>query len=343
MLNNSDRDEDDFDTWYKIIKKLGCVYTLDDTGSDIEALDKDSAQMDVSFLIQQGGTNITDKSDYITEIINEPQKVLQEPCSAFLLDIDPSKAQDIQNKYGVICQSTRKLKNNIWTKDYNNSYVNIGQGKNDHSWKDVFPTDEIPRNSLIIIDRYLFSNYDQGLHNLEEIVSNSMPLTLAKGVNFHVLLIYDPTKVENSSVNNFKHLSTELNSIKNRIRKEKDFFIDFEVLAITKDDYSYDDTHNRRIISNYFIVSAEHMLKAFSSEGNGLCNQVINCNTLFSRGLDTKSKSDMPNDTHISILENLSSMVDFAQNKSKVALPYSLNGNSNLSISNIKNRIINCL
>ena len=39
MLNNSDRDEDDFDTWYKIIKKLGCVYTLDDTGSDIEALD----------------------------------------------------------------------------------------------------------------------------------------------------------------------------------------------------------------------------------------------------------------------------------------------------------------
>ena len=170
-----------------------------------------------------------------------------------------------------------------------------------------------------------------------------MPLTLAKGVNFHVLLIYDPTKVENSSVNNFKHLSTELNSIKNRIRKEKDFFIDFEVLAITKDDYSYDDTHNRRIISNYFIVSAEHMLKAFSSEGNGLCNQVINCNTLFSRGLDTKSKSDMPNDTHISILENLSSMVDFAQNKSKVALPYSLNGNSNLSISNIKNRIINCL
>lgn len=342
FLRNIELDDEEQETWYKIIKSQGCLYVKNDLDEDVDQLDEDNAQFSPSFLIEESGIHQEDCTDYINSIKSNPNVVLINPCSAFLLDIEKEEADKIQREYGVICQSTSNLKGKIWIKEKNNTYISLHKvNDNKHSWSQVFPSEEMPSNTLILIDRYLFTNREQGIFNVKQILNFALPKHFSKNYPYQILLIFDPTKIGGKV--DFKKISTELNSVKKAIRIDRGYNIDLEVLGVTKDNYDYDDTHNRRIISNYYIIYAEHMLKAFTLHNNSLCSQVIRCDSLFHVGLDAGTSSDMPLSTHTEILTILKDLLEYAVNKAPKSFLFSSNGNSNLGVENVKNRLINCL
>ena len=105
---------------------------------------------------------------------------------------------------------------------------------------------------MIFIDRYLFSDdsngilTQDGLDNVYEILNKALPEKL--GVDFHVLLIFDATAMGKNPLT-FEELSLKLEQLRKRIRRPFDIII--EAISINHSDFNYDETHNRRILSNY--------------------------------------------------------------------------------------------
>lgn len=209
--------------------------------------------------------------------------------SAYLLDTNIDIAKNIQRKYGVICQSTRDLsicplveQAKLWSLDT--------EEKN-HSWKELFQSDtKVPSNALIIIDRYLFSydgdsSFVDGINNIKQILSSVVPRTLE--CPYQVLILFDETKNDrNFSIEYFRE------ELCNFVEEELDcsFPIEIELLSINKDCNNYGDTHNRRILMNYAVVSTDHLLKAFRSDGRSvICDQDIKIEYLYSGGLYDRS------------------------------------------------------
>jgi hypothetical protein len=64
-----------------------------------------------------------------------------------------------------------------------------------------------------------------------------------------------------------------------------------EILGITPDSDIYDELHNRRIVSNYYIIKVEHKLAAFNKNVS-TCLQTITPQVLFT--VDSLNKNSTP-------------------------------------------------
>lgn len=356
ILNEQNKNDDDKDNWYKIIQKQKNIYILDDKNISNSNLSVEEAQKNPLFLLSLGNKNLEDRTDYITDIYNNSQLVLENPCGAFLLDVDKSKADEIQKKYGVICQSTSSLNGSFWKSDIYNAHISVYPNDKSHSWEDFLRgVNKLPSNSLLIIDRYLFTyendyktTLEDGVDNLFSILNAILPNDFSD--NYHVLLIFDGEELSetkntqilfrdnsiHSKEDSFKKLSKLLDSRKKLLKKN--YNVIFELVSLSSKNYGYSETHNRRILTNYCIVRVEHLLKAFKNK-SGTCEQFIDCDTLFSVGIEKNTKSDAPQKAHSNLLMSLKDAFILAKGNADVNYLYAFNKNSDLSIKNLVNRL----
>lgn len=276
-------------SWFILLTKQNVIY-----------LDKDICQDwscdDPLFMFSQS-YEITLKeasTDYNTDLEANPQDVLNHPHDAFLLDIDQAKADAIQRQYGVVCQSTKDL--SFCDVSEKGCHFSLNKGENTHSWKELFADkNRIPANSLIIVDRYLFgyegklkSGYRDGVNNIKQILSSALPDSV--NCDFHVLVIFD---ARSSTDHNFDldAVAKELEGYKVNVLK-KSYPVDIELFSVSSKNLQYGETHNRRILSNYYIVTADHLLKVFKRDGSSITTQNLYLDYSFSEGL--RDRSDMP-------------------------------------------------
>jgi len=208
-----------------------------------------------------------------------------------------------------------------------------------------------PSNSLIFIDRYLFSEdsnglkSEDGINNVFDILNKILPHTLDK--EYHILLVFDASTLSKSPLNNnsnanesytpFKRISTQINSLKKRLNRTYNIVI--ETVSIDHNCGYYSDTHNRRILSNYFIIRAEHSLKAFR-DSKSLYSQSLFLDWGASKGIVRSRKSDVPANALNKCLKGIKNAINQLK-ESKEPPSFSQNGNSNISIQEIKNRLLN--
>lgn len=357
ILDEQDKDVAQQDNWYKILQKQKVIYVLSDKNIDYSNLSTEQAQINPLFLLLQSGKDFVDTTHYLNDIDNNPQRVLENPCGAFLLDIDKTKADDIQKKYGVICQSTGSIDGSFWKSNVYNAHISISKDEKDHSWNEFLKGINIlPSNSLLVIDRYLFSyendsktSLEDGIDNLFDILKAILPDTFSKSEDYHILLIFDGKELNepknskclfgdesiHSNDECFEKLAKTLMSKKKELNRN--YNILFEIVSLTSDNYGYADTHNRRILTNYCIIRADHLLKAFK-DNKGTCAQNIDSDTLFSTGID-KGKSDMPEKAHTDLLTSLKKALDYARGEAAPNYKYALNKNVGKSIKDLINRL----
>ncbi len=358
ILNEQDKNVAQQDNWYKILQKQKNIYVLFDKNIDYSNLSVEEAQINPLFLLLQSGKEFIDSTSYLKDIENHSKNVLDNPCGAFLLDIDKTKADDIQKKYGVICQSTNSLNGSFWKSDIYNAHISISPNDKSHSWEEFLKgINSIPSNSLLIIDRYLFSyendyktTLEDGINNLFSILNSLLPDSFSKSEDYHVMLIFDGKElieIKNSkflfgdnSVHNIDECFAKLAKLISSKKKDlkRDYNILFELVSLTSDNFGYSDTHNRRILTNYCIIRADHLLKAFKNN-LGTCEQNIDCDTLFSTGIDKNTKSDAPEKAHSSLLTALRSVFDYAKGDAAPNYKYALNKNGEKSIKDLVNRL----
>lgn len=202
------------------------------------------------------------KSDYINTIIDHPEKVLENPSSLFILNISIAEAENIQTSYGVICMSGKNVSTRFLI-DTNDEHT-IAEGEQfGNGWSTVLKSVKaIPSNALLLIDRYLFSvttpKYGSGIDNVQSILDALLPKKFLG--EYHVTIVFDnKSKNENYKFDDIVYL---LDKAKKGLHR--DYTINMEILGITPDSKIYDESHNRRIVSNYYIVKVEHKLAAFN-------------------------------------------------------------------------------
>ena len=220
----------------------------------------------------------TTRTEYIKKIPTKPESVLKNPSSLFILDIPITEAKKIQVEYGVMCRSG--MDTNISSLiDINDEHTTDKNEPLGRGWDMVLDSVEsLPSNALILTDRYLFkttnAKYGNGFDNVRSILSELLPKELS--TSYHVTVIFDKDSID--PLYNFQTIAKRLNDIKDEFKRP--YPIMMEVLGMTEDNETYYHLHNRRIVSNYFVVKVDYSLAAFNKTV-GTADQTIIPQVLF--------------------------------------------------------------
>ena len=214
----------------------------------------------------------------MTKLKAHPENVLKNPSSLYILDIPSAEALAIQKTYGVMCLSSAAPDisplidiNDEHTTDKNEP---LGRG-----WDTVLDSVEfLPSNALILTDRYLFkttnAKYGNGFDNVRSILTELLPREL--NTTYHITIVFDKDSID--PLYNFQTIAKRLNDIKEEFKRP--YPIMMEVLGITGKNDTYHNLHNRRIVSNYFVVKMDYRLAAFN-KAVGTVDQTITPQVLF--------------------------------------------------------------
>lgn len=291
--------------WYNIFMSGNVAEVCIPEDLDDEVVDS-MGSIDIIGNLQLLGTTVKTDAEYIKDIPQNSRRVLENPNAVFLLDIETKKAEDIQNQYGVLCQSIDSIDDNVLTKAYE---YDLTDGQEGVDWNVYFDRTNhtLPSNALIICDRYMFSadsksgpkvaqdTLELGLINIRCILNTVLP----KRYNdeYNILIVFDSStlgKNDEQETNMFKSIVDDLKNYADGIKKHRHYKIRFDLISVDHNCINYKKLHNRRIISNYFIVRADYKLQAF--KGNvSTATQTIFYDALFSKIVPMKpSGPDCP-------------------------------------------------
>jgi hypothetical protein len=291
--------------WYNIFMSGNVAEVC--VPEDIIDEDIDSmGAIDIIGNLQLLGTTVKTDAEYIYDIPQNSRRVLENPNAVFLLDIEAKDAESIQNQYGVICQSIDSIDDDILTKAYE---YDLSDGQEGVDWSVYFDKSNhaLPSNALIICDRYIFSAdsksglktaqdvLELGLSNIRGILNSLLPKK--HNDEYNVLIVFDSStfnQTEEQELKMFNLIVDDLRNYADGNKKARHYKIRFDLISIDHNCINYEKLHNRRIISNYFVVRAEYKLRAFKDNVSA-ATQTIFYDALFSKIVPMKpSGPDSP-------------------------------------------------
>lgn len=303
-------------TWYDIIRNQKNIIVCND--SDEEEWDESNS---VLMNLHRAEIEIEVDNELAEDIREDAKNVLELVNPAYILDYSEKEATEISKKYGVIFLPTQNtpepaIAETGWTLD-------TSDDSKEQSWDFFLSGIKTKYNSLVIIDRYFFSSeYGESLEdskfNLRSILNILLPKEQMH--KFTVSIIFDITKADKE----MQELATEVNKIKKTLVGHTSF--DMELISIDSNCYNYDKTHDRFIVSNYFVIDAAHKIKAFRTDKTVLTEQNIHFKYLYSEGIRENDKSSKPEVSQDRILKAICD----AMHTSKREMLHAANGQMSL-------------
>ena len=267
-----------------------------------------------------------------------PEKVLNNPSALYILDISPADALAIQRMYGVMCLSSSApdITPLIDVNDEHTTEKRVSLGR---GWDSVLDSVEhLPSNALILNDRYLFKTtnavYGNGFDNIRSILTELLPREL--NTKYHIAVIFDRDEID--PLYNFNSIAKRLNDLV--LEFKKPYEIVTEVLGLSEGKEIYYKFHNRRIVSNYFVVKMDYTLAAFNKT-EGTSEQTIIPQVLFTEDSLNKNSS-APLKSMQQITKALQSFSDSLKSSSMDhnSYSYAINGQQKSQCLTITNRLI---
>ena len=278
------------------------------------------------------------RTDYIKNIPTKPESVLKNPSSLFLLDIPLAEAKKIQVEYGVICRSGVDTNVSMLI-DVNDEHTTDKNKPLGRGWDTVLDSVEpLPSNALILTDRYLFkttnARYGNGFDNVRSILTELLPREL--NTTYHITVVFDKDSID--PLYDFQTIAKRLNDIKDEFKRS--YPITMEVLGITGKNDAYYNLHNRRIVSNYFVVKMDYSLAAFN-KAIGTADQTITPQVLFTEdSLNRHSSAPLKSmEQIVSTLRKFSNSLSLPYTKHN-SYYYAVNGEWMEKCISIRNRLI---
>ena len=300
--------------------------------------------------------------DKIREIAKKPSVVLDMPAGVYLLNLDFSKINNLKTDYGTLAISMEDNKSNAqfyhslsdWNIEFSPENSEVYQQGWNTVLKDLI---SLPSSAIIFIDRYLFkSNVEETKYNIREVLEQLLPKSFSEGCQYHVSFIFDFNALPEMP---FENLSKEITSTVNSLRPNINMQVELIGVSNTYKRF-YHDIHNRRIISDYYIVRADNSLRAFSqpkdNNGDVLPGAIFNksnyLQTLTPQRLFTLNSLDTQSDAPVrSINTTIKSIQGFSTKMMKMKkinlekscgtdYIYSLNGEIMDLENGIQNRLI---
>ena len=324
------------DLWYKIILFTKQVAVrkeqIDTTNPWIQVLHR----MDVKIYAEE---------EWLEEVSANNQLVLEEPTASFLLDLPSDISLNLQNNYGIACYTTGAtpdmpfFANRGW-------HIDTADSEKEKSWEALLGDLAIPSNSIVIVDRYLFSSnsgetIEDSFTNLIQILNRLLPQSMASGV-LDVSIVFDfdtinfkKDKKPDGTEIDMPYLAKRINKLKKEINRP--YAYNISLLSINASCLNYDKTHNRKIFSNYYIIRAEHKLKAYNEKKRTLCDQELTFSYIFSDGLN--DRSSVPEKSKGQTIKALKELIDSEAKAIKPSMMIYRNG-QNIPISEYSNVLL---
>ena len=267
-----------------------------------------------------------------------PENVLKNPSALYILDIPAANALAIQRMYGVMCLSSSApdITPLIDVNDEHTTEKKVSLGR---GWDSVLDSVEhLPSNALILNDRYLFKTtnavYGNGFDNIRSILTELLPREL--NTKYHIAVIFDRDEID--PLYNFNSIAKRLNDLV--LEFKKPYEIVTEVLGLSEGKEIYYRFHNRRIVSNYFVVKMDYTLAAFNKT-EGTSEQTIIPQVLFTEDSLNKNSS-APLKSMQQITKALQSFSDSLKSSSMDhnSYSYAINGQQKERCLTITNRLI---
>ena len=316
------------------------IYLTDSTYQDIVIREKKLAATERSNLyklLEQQPAKILTASEN-EEFKAHPENVLKNPTALYILDLAPSEALAIQRMYGVMCLSSSSPDISSLI-DVNDEHTTGKRKPLLRGWDSVLDSIEhLPSNALILTDRYLFKDtnvhYGNGFDNVKSILTELLPQELS--TTYHITIVFDKSEID--SLYDFDTIAKRLNDVAKEMNRS--YPITMEVLGITGGNDIYYSFHNRRIVSNYFVVKMDHKLAAFHNNV-GTTDQTIIPQVLFTEdSLNHRSSPPLE-----SMQQTIFALRDFSKMLLSPSLKhtfysYAVNGNRMEKCLAIRNRLI---
>jgi hypothetical protein len=304
----------------------------------------------------------TKYEDKIREIATNPSVVLDMPAGVYLLNLDFSKINNLKTDYGTLAISMEDNKSNaqfyLYLSDRNIEFSPENSEVYHKGWNTVLnDLITVPSSAIIFIDRYLFNLYVEGTkQNIRDVLEQLLPKSFSKDYQYHVSFIFDLNALSEKP---FEDLSMEITSAVKTLRPNIKMQVELIGISNTYKSF-YRDIHNRRIISDYYIVRADNSLRAYrqptNKKGDALPGAIFNksncLQTLTPQRLFTMNSLDAQSDAPVrSINTTIKSIQEFSgemQKMEKTELKdglgrdyiYSLNGEVMDLENGIQNRLI---
>lgn len=280
----------------------------------------------------------TTRTAYIKKILANPESVLKNPSSLFLLDIPFAAAKKIQAEYGVMCLSGTDPNITPLIDIYDEHTTDKGEPLS-RGWDAVLDSvEQTPSNALILTDRYLFKTtnprYGNGFDNVRSILTELLPHEL--NTTYHITVVFDKESI--NALYDFQTIAKRLNDIKEELKRP--YPIAMEVLGMTDNNDTYYHLHNRRIVSNYFVVKMDYSLAAFNKT-IGTADQTITPQVMFTQeSLNGRSSAPLKSMNQIvSALREFSNSLSSPYTKHDCYY-YAVNGEWMEKCISIRNRLI---
>lgn len=270
---------------------------------------------------------------------SHPEDMLKNPSSLYILDITPAEALAFQKYYGVMCLSSENPDISPLI-DVNDFFQSSTEKKKFKGWDRILDSvEKLPSNALVIIDRYLFAKRSKdagdGLANVSNILRELLPQEF-EGGDYHVTVVFDIDAKHASYT--FNEIATKLTNITRQLRPSYNIMV--EVFGIKESCTLYDDSHDRRIVSNYFYVVASHKLAAFNPEDKGTVPQSITPWALFtesSLSVDSSAPLESIEETIDDFRRFYAALSNEAEHNTYI---YALNGKRMDCCMGVRNRLL---
>lgn len=336
--------------WNTVIKSLNHVRVAEKR-EDLDLSDF-ADPTSVLPIIEEAGINIHYNSPVVDNLVSGQKVVSSYPRDLFVAQVEEEDARKMAGRNGVLVVSSDnpsldQIKRPVLP-------IELKKGAN-NSWHNIFlcltESPRVPINSLVIIDRYLFVRYSQygwrqGINNLTKILSEALPMQFSD--RFDVLIITSDERLDTRG-GGMDDIIYELNE---QCQELRSFDINLEVLVLKKqlEGERYDElgkriweeSHDRRLISNYYRISATKGFFAFvgSKTNEVLRTQVITVDCAFSN-IDNKyaQRLGFPIKGYDDTLTEIYRFV-LTHGKSSSSYQFYKNGSWKKDLSTFENRIV---
>lgn len=347
------------DTWYDMLKDCNHVRIpgKNPLKQDLSDFVKDQPDNEWEIL-DRDGVNIHDKDTFVNDALNNPQTRLSHPCDVFFYEesaASPVAATD----YGTLVLTDIPRTSKYLTRQWKSPRIT---DKESWSWKTVLEKFHKgmtpPSNSIIIIDRYLFSydggtktDYKNGIRNVFGILNELLPASFVG--DYHVLLVFDDTTISREAT--IDDVAKGLQKIKMKLARP--YVPTIELLTVNKDVdiETFSKTHDRRIISNYYMIRCNHGFSAiqpsearkndidYIGPGKGVWDEQVFYYEGIYAGIDAdendREYSSLPIRSCDHTLAFLREYILKLQSGRK-GFVYVCNGNRKIPLSSLRNRLI---
>ena len=296
-----------------------------------------TARSNLYKLLKQQPVQLLSASD-MANIKAHPKELLLNPSSLYILDISSSEALGIQKNYGVMCLSSENPDISQLV-DVNDYFKPSTEKRKFKGWDRVLDSvEKLPSNALLLIDRYLFASRNKdkgdGLINVRHILNELLPQE-HEGGDYHITIVFSVEDKHSSYT--FAEIASKLNSIAEQLRPGYGIMV--EVFGITDKCTLYDDSHDRQIVSNYYLVEASHKLAAFNPEDKGTVSQSIIPWNLFTED-SLNGKSSAPLESVQQVIADFNNFYKALSNEAEhKTYLYALNGQRKERCTGVRNRL----